>query len=69
MLTCGCENVLPSLNHHVRDATSLRTVLNALSRQVEVSRNVLGGRVGGYEGKPAPLDLVQSMFSRGNVDR
>jgi hypothetical protein len=23
----------------------------------------------GYEGKPAPLDLVQSMFSTGNVDR
>jgi len=66
MLTCGCENILPSLNRLVRDAMSLRAVLNALSRQVEVSRNVLGG---GYEGKPAPLDLVQSMFSRGNVDR
>jgi hypothetical protein len=24
---------------------------------------------GGYEGKPAPSDLVQSMSSTGNVDR
>jgi len=35
----------------------------------ETSRGFTQCAGGGYEGKPAPLDLMQSMFSRGNVDR